>query len=362
MDSPNAIMASDAPESALYPPQVRQPYTPPPQKEALDGEEGMWERKNGHSGKSGMNLYGAVRLDRLGVCASSADFEHEEDMASTRRKRARSKNGDGGGAGGSGSESLAGMLRKGIVEHQLGLSVNLILLAALSWLLFPSLRDRMEAYLTLSYRSSTQSTHYYTGSGALYGQGPRDWNLVLSFIVLFTGVRAFMLDYVLFPLAGLVGIKRHKLRTRFAEQAYLLLYYTIYWSWGLYLFVRDTPAALPLSSNRELGIEALLISMWTHFPRLLLDGGMKLYYLSQLAFWIQQIIVIHLEERRKDHYQMLTHHFVTVALMSTSYGDRQWRTGTAVLVCMDVVDLIFPVRSIAFLLPPFYLADIAFWN
>ena len=85
--------------------------------------------------------------------------------------------------------------------------------------------------------------------------------------------------------------------------------------------------------------------MWTNFPRLYLDAGMKLYYLSQLAFWAQQILVIHLEEKRKDHYQMLTHHFVTVALMSTSYGYRQCRVGNAVLVCMDVVDLVLPVSS-----------------
>ena len=83
--------------------------------------------------------------------------------------------------------------------------------------------------------------------------------------------------------------------------------------------------------------------MWTHFPRLLVDAQMKIYYLSQLAFWTQQILVIHLEERRKDHYQMLTHHFTTVALMSTSYGFRQLRVGNAVLVCMDFVDLFFPV-------------------
>ena len=84
--------------------------------------------------------------------------------------------------------------------------------------------------------------------------------------------------------------------------------------------------------------------MWTYFPRLLVDAQMKGYYLSQLAFWITQILVIHLEERRKDHYQMLTHHFITIALMSTSYGHRQLRAGNAVLVCMDVVDLFFPVR------------------
>lgn len=43
---------------------------------------------------------------------------------------------------------------------------------------------------------------------------------------------------------------------------------------------------------------------------------------------------------------MFTHHIVTVALLVFSYGYRQMRAGNAVLVLMDIVDLIFPVRFI----------------
>jgi acyl-CoA-dependent ceramide synthase len=93
------------------------------------------------------------------------------------------------------------------------------------------------------------------------------------------------------------------------------------------------------------------MSLWTDFPKLYVEAAMKFYYLSQLAFWVQQIVVIHLEERRHDHYQMLTHHFVTVALMSTSYAYRQWRVGNAILACMDIVDLVFPVSIFRLLRP-----------
>ena len=135
---------------------------------------------------------------------------------------------------------------------------------------------------------------------------------------------------------------------RFAEQSYLLLYYIIYWTWGIRLFIQDTP---PGFNNSGSFIPNLLMSLWTDFPKLYVEAAMKFYYLSQLAFWVQQIVVIHLEERRHDHYQMLTHHFVTVALMSTSYAYRQWRVGNAILACMDVVDLVFPVSMLPFLIP-----------
>lgn len=107
------------------------------------------------------------------------------------------------------------------------------------------------------------------------------------------------------------------------------------------VFIEDTPES---TATTFLGkANDLLISLWRDYPRLLLGTSLKLYYLSQTAFWVQQIFVINIEERRKDHWQMFTHHIVTVALLVFSYGYRQMRAGNAVLVLMDVVDLIFPV-------------------
>lgn len=317
MEHPQPIVAPHAnamwdvnEDGTLFPPQRRDIYTPPPQKAEREDMAAESTRKMAAGSSEDMRTFAR---------SQASTSEHPKRIQKERTPKTSDS-----------AESLAEMLRRGIVEHQLGLSVNLVLLVGLSWLLFPTLRERMEAFSTLSYRTSF----------GVYGQGPKDLQLVLSFVVVFTAVRAFALDHILTPVATLLGIRRQKPKVRFAEQSYLLLYYCVYWSWGLYLFIRDTPSSLPSS---KLDVESFLISLFNGYPRLYLDPGMKLYYLSQLAFWVQQIVVIHLEEKRKDHYQMLTHHFVTVALLSTSYGDRQCRVGNAVLVCMDIVDLIFPV-------------------
>lgn len=303
----------------LYAPQGRDAYTPPPYSE----QEVLGDMKTISNG--------GVDMDEMAICASPA-------AATTMRKSKRRR-----GEENAESLGLGGMIRKYAVQHQLGLSLNLMLLVGMSYVLFPSLREGMSAFLWLSYRAQNQTLSGMKDVKAMYGQGPRDLHLVVSFIVFFTAYRAFLLDYVLMPLAGACGIRKRKGRVRFAEQAHLLIYYYVYWTWGVYLFARDTPSSLPASAHGKLSFESLLVSMWTHFPRLLIDAQMKVYYLSQMAFWVQQILVIHLEEKRKDHYQMLTHHFITVALMSTSYGFRQLRVGNAVLVCMDIVDLVFPV-------------------
>jgi acyl-CoA-dependent ceramide synthase len=83
--------------------------------------------------------------------------------------------------------------------------------------------------------------------------------------------------------------------------------------------------------------------LWTNWPDRELDGFMKAYVMVQWSFWIQQILVVHIEDRRKDHWQMLTHHFITVTLVSASYAYHQTRVGSLILWLMDVVDLTFPV-------------------
>lgn len=86
-------------------------------------------------------------------------------------------------------------------------------------------------------------------------------------------------------------------------------------------------------------------TLWTDWPQRELSGLMKCYILCQWAFWIQQVIVINIEQRRKDHWQMLSHHIVTIILVAASYAYHQSRIGHLILILMDVVDLVFPVGS-----------------
>jgi acyl-CoA-dependent ceramide synthase len=77
-----------------------------------------------------------------------------------------------------------------------------------------------------------------------------------------------------------------------------------------------------------------------------MGGLLKWYYLVQYAFWLQQILVVNIEERRKDYHQMLTHHIITCGLMFLSYGYHLTKVGNLILCIMDVGDLILPVRII----------------
>jgi len=49
------------------------------------------------------------------------------------------------------------------------------------------------------------------------------------------------MDYILTPLARWAGIRKKKVQVRFAEQAWILLYYGASWSCGLVRAPQLTP-------------------------------------------------------------------------------------------------------------------------
>lgn len=84
-------------------------------------------------------------------------------------------------------------------------------------------------------------------------------------------------------------------------------------------------------------------AIWAQWPARGMSGTMKWYLLVQLAFWLQQIVVINIEEKRKDHYQMFTHHVITVTLLGSAYIYSFYNVSNVVLCLMDIVDYLLPV-------------------
>lgn len=100
--------------------------------------------------------------------------------------------------------------------------------------------------------------------------------------------------------------------------------------------------------------------MWTGWPNRETTVFMKSYMIAQLAFWLQQIIVINIEKPRKDHWQMFSHHIVTIGLIYCSYRYGLTRVGNVVLVLMDLNDLFFSVAKCLKYLKHQTLCDIMF--
>ncbi|KAI1623124.1 acyl-CoA-dependent ceramide synthase [Exophiala viscosa] len=211
-----------------------------------------------------------------------------------------------------------------VVEHQISISLNLISMLFFVHIFFPAARHHTQKFFRIS---------YYNPATGSFGLGWDDIFFVFYWIIVFTGLRCAVMDYVLGPLASYLGLKKRKPKVRFAEQAWIVLYNTTSWSIGM---------CIMYNSDYWLNLRGL----WRDWPIREMDGLAKWYYLVQFGFWLQQIVVVNIEERRKDHWQMFTHHIVTCALIFTSYGYHQYRVGNLILCLMDVVDILLSFAKI----------------
>ncbi|KAF2743293.1 longevity assurance proteins LAG1/LAC1 [Sporormia fimetaria CBS 119925] len=185
---------------------------------------------------------------------------------------------------------------------------------------FPRARRRTSKFFHLS---------YHNPDNELYGHGPDDLQLVLLWIVIFTAMRVLVMEYLLDPIARYNGIRTRKGLVRFKEQAWLVMYCTCSWSLGMYIMYHSQ-------------FWFNLNGLWKDWPIRETTGLHKWYYIVQWAFYVQQIIVVNIEEKRKDYVQMFTHHIFTCALIFLSYGYYQMRVGTMILCIMDIVDIVLP--------------------
>jgi acyl-CoA-dependent ceramide synthase len=78
-----------------------------------------------------------------------------------------------------------------------------------------------------------------------------------------------------------------------------------------------------------------------------MTGLRKWYTLVQYAFWLQQIMVINIEKKRKDYWQMFTHHIVTTLLIFTSYGYHQTKVANLIFCIMDIIDVVLAVSPLS---------------
>ncbi|EIW67325.1 hypothetical protein M231_02532 [Tremella mesenterica] len=154
-----------------------------------------------------------------------------------------------------------------------------------------------------------------------------DWAFVLWHTVWWSLVRQSMTLYVLRPLAYWFKIKRSKIM-RFTEQGYALFYFGILSGCGIYVM-----HGLSTWWYRT-------EHFWLEYPHREMTLELKLYYLMQAAYWLQQsmIMVLKVEKPRKDYYELIAHHIVTLWLIGWSYIENLTYIGVSIFVTMDVSD------------------------
>ncbi|KAI0445393.1 longevity-assurance protein [Xylaria telfairii] len=210
-----------------------------------------------------------------------------------------------------------------LFEHQIGVSLNLILALFFVHTCLPQERPWTSKFFKLS---------GYNPVTGKYAIGHDDLYFVGFCVVLFSGIRASSMEYLLSPLARWCGQTNKKRITRFSEQGWMIMYNTVFWTLGMYIYT-TSPYFLKLAE------------LWADWPQRELAGLTKGYILAQLAYWTQQLLVVHLEARRPDYWQMIAHHFATIALISSAYVYHHIPVSNLIFVLMDIIELIFPLAK-----------------
>ncbi|KAI3406252.2 lag1 [Candida oxycetoniae] len=166
-----------------------------------------------------------------------------------------------------------------------------------------------------------------SSGSSIYDISIDDVYFVINWVVTVTFLRSFLIKYCFEPFASrFCHIYSRKAKTRFAEQSWSFLYWGVSFIFGVYLYL-DAPYFNDLDQ------------IYINWPNFYMDAKFKSYYLISMAFWFQQILVLHVEKPRKDHYQMFSHHIITCLLIVGSYYYYYFRIGHLILMIMDSVDI-----------------------
>ncbi|VEU22670.1 DEKNAAC103627 [Brettanomyces naardenensis] len=190
----------------------------------------------------------------------------------------------------------------------------------------------------------------------MYGKGLKDLVFVFHMMIFFTFFREFVMQVVLKPLSGWVGLTKRGKKQRFMEQSYSIVYYGITSPLGLYIMYH-TPMWFFKTAE-----------FYKEYPHLSHQYLFKLYYLGQAGFWAQQsaVLMLQLEKPRKDYKELVYHHIVTMLLIGLSYRFHFTWIGLAVYITMDVSDFFLASsKTLNYLdsafTTPFFITFIVVW-
>jgi acyl-CoA-dependent ceramide synthase len=196
---------------------------------------------------------------------------------------------------------------------------------------------------------------------ARYQKGYLDLVFVAYYVVVWSFVRQTIIVTISRRLARRFGIRSVAKRERFGEQLYAMVYFAFFGIWGIVgagpalhthadgggsgSWASSQRGGTRLSTSSSVrpadppGSPAPLTRR-AGYPEWNMKPELKRYYLMHGAYWTQQAVVMlfGLEKPRKDYYELIAHHAVTLHLIGWSYLVSMTFMGQAVYMSMDIPD------------------------
>ncbi|KAI2642629.1 TLC domain-containing protein [Xylaria nigripes] len=225
------------------------------------------------------------------------------------------------------ARSLLRRFKHFVLKHTWVLPLIILVLFGFAYAVNPTETNPVNRFIFLSYELPLQPGAD-ADTPAQYGKGPWDIAFVSFYTVVLSFTREFIMQEFLRPLARKAGLRSRGKQARFMEQLYTAIYFGILGPAGMYV-MKNTPVWYFNTRG-----------MYENFPHKTHAAEFKFYYLFQAAYWAQQAIVLllGLEERRKDFKELVGHHIVSLALIGLSYRFHFTYMGLAVYITHDISD------------------------
>lgn len=139
------------------------------------------------------------------------------------------------------------------------------------------------------------------------------------------------LDVSLLP-ALLPQTMRRSRQRKVSENVFYTAFYVAATILGFIVFSRE-PWSLNLFSN-----DSQVVPLFSPFPAPL-SPLMRMYFLTELGFYVGALLFLVIDEHRKDFFIMGLHHVVSICLVMGSYLCGWTRFGAVVLALHDVGDV-----------------------
>ncbi|KAJ7094674.1 longevity assurance proteins LAG1 LAC1, partial [Mycena belliarum] len=169
-----------------------------------------------------------------------------------------------------------------------------------------------------------------------YAKGWCDLVFLAYNVIFFSCFRQLITVNLCRPIAKYFGLKKEAKLDRFGEQGYAVVYFLLSGAWGFRIMYQ-----LPTFWYQT-------EYFWIDYPHWDMKPELKCYYLMQMSYWFQQLIVLvlGLEKPRKDFNELVAHHIVTLWLVGWSYLINLTLIGNAVYMSMDIPDMCLAVSKI----------------
>ncbi|RVE67178.1 hypothetical protein OJAV_G00115060 [Oryzias javanicus] len=120
--------------------------------------------------------------------------------------------------------------------------------------------------------------------------------------------------------------------TKFQEASWRFTFYLFAFYGGLAVLI-DKPWFRDVSQ------------IWENFPQIPLLASQYWYYMMELGFYISLLLSVVLDVRRKDFWEQVVHHVVTIALISLSWVVNYIRAGSLIILVHDTSDYIMELAK-----------------